>query len=167
MNLIKSNSRGRLAEVLGHELRNPLASAVASICVSLEMSDASDPRSTFLTRALDDLTRVSTLLTTYLDFGRSGMMNCEETDLIEVANRIRDRYRGHPAEVKVTTGEGPVQLRGEPLVSGRGKQRSRSGAVSRRGGVPRRRYIAGAIRDRGGVPDIAVGSCIQLELSGS
>lgn len=120
MNLIKSNSRGRLAEVLGHELRNPLASAVASICVSLEMSDASDPRSTFLTRALDDLTRVSTLLTTYLDFGRSGMMNCEETDLIEVANRIRDRYRGHPAEVKVTTGEGPVQLRGEPLVSGRG-----------------------------------------------
>ena len=78
MNLLKSNSRGRLAEVLGHELRNPLASAMASVSVSLEMSDAGDPRSTFLSRALDDLARASTILTSYLDFGRRGAMNLLE-----------------------------------------------------------------------------------------
>lgn len=116
MNFVKSNNQGRLADVIGHELRSPLASAVASVSVSMEMTDVGDPRSTFLTRALDELTRISTLLTSYLDFGRTGEMNCEDLDLVVIARRIRDRYRGHPAEVKVATGEMPVRLHGDPVL---------------------------------------------------
>ena len=116
MSLIKSNKRERLADVIGHELRNPLASAVASVSVSMEMTDVGDPRATFLTRAFDELTRISTLLTSYLDFGRSGVMNCEELDLVAITHQIRDRYRGHPAEVKVTVGEVSVRLHGDPVL---------------------------------------------------
>lgn len=116
MSLIKSNKRERLADVIGHELRNPLASAVASVSVSMEMTDVGDPRATFLTRAFDELTRISTLLTSYLDFGRSGVMNCEELDLVAITHQICDRYRGHPAEVKVTVGEVSVRLHGDPVL---------------------------------------------------
>ncbi len=59
----------QLCAVLGHELRNPLASVMTNLMVAMELTDGDDPRAAFLGRARQDLERVSKLLSTYLDFG--------------------------------------------------------------------------------------------------
>jgi signal transduction histidine kinase len=135
VNLLRSinsgiGARARLAEVLGHELRNPLASAVASIGVTMEMTDPGDPRAAFLDRAMQELSRVSALLTSYLELGRSDESGREEIDLVEVVSAAAQRFRTHPAriEFEVATGDEtdpaarddagsePVRLLGHPVL---------------------------------------------------
>lgn len=125
MNLLGSDEKGRLAEVIGHELRNPLASAVASVSVSLEMTDRDDPRTLYLEQTLDDLSRVSTLLTSYLDFGRSGGMNRKDLDLVEVVRKVHERYvsrfvhstqSSHVAQVGLASSDPSLRMLGDPVL---------------------------------------------------
>ena len=116
MKLLESDAHVRLADILGHELRNPLASAVASVSVSLEMSDAGDPRATYLEQAMSDLERVSTLLSSYLDYGRSGSLHATEFDLVGVVSTLCERYQAHSGKVHF---ESPLEvacLRGDPVL---------------------------------------------------
>ncbi len=69
MTLSPGPSERRFCAILGHELRNPLASAMASLSVIEEMTAAGDPRTGFLQRARADLDRLSSLLSSYLDYG--------------------------------------------------------------------------------------------------
>jgi signal transduction histidine kinase len=61
-----------LAAVLGHELRNPLASALAGVGLCCEMIDAADPRRRVLDGAVADLERMARLLDAWLAFARTG-----------------------------------------------------------------------------------------------
>ncbi len=106
-----------IAGVLGHELRNPLASAVTSITLAREMTDESDPRGRYLRQALDDLSRVSTLLTSYLKLGRSGEPAADSVDLARLAQRVADGYP--PGRVVVAADGGQARVRGDGAVLGR------------------------------------------------
>ena len=75
------------------------------------MTDDGDPRNGYLQQALDDLTRVSTLLTSYLELGRSGRPACTTLDLAGVVRHIAGRYpRG---QVVVAATGGAVQMQGD------------------------------------------------------
>jgi signal transduction histidine kinase len=113
VNLTGSKSKRRLAEVIGHELRNPLASAVARISVSMEMTERADPRSRLLDKALDDLSRVSTLLTRYLQFGRSGDLECKDLDLADLVRSVGARFEHAASRMQVEAAEEPVHFCGD------------------------------------------------------
>jgi signal transduction histidine kinase len=100
----------RMMAVLGHELRNPLAAAIAGISAAAEMTVAADPRHAFLRQALQDLGRVSALLDHYLDFGCSGAVRGTELELGDLLARLQGRYPQCVA----------VHARGEATVRGDG-----------------------------------------------
>ena len=85
----------RMIAVLGHELRNPLSAGMAGISAVAAMTDTSDPRHSFLERALHDLSRLSSLLDRYLEFGRSGSVLGNSICLRELVDRlaVRDSVR--------------------------------------------------------------------------
>ena len=117
MTSVKQHLSADMVHVLGHELRNPLASAVVGVSLAYEMTDDGDPRNGYLQQALDDLTRVSTLLTSYLELGRSGRPACTTLDLVGVARRVAERYpRG---QVVVVATDRAVQMQGDRAMLGR------------------------------------------------
>ncbi len=97
--------------VIGHELRNPLASVVANVSVAKELTDGGDPRQAFLTQALSDLARVSSLLNHYLDHGQSSDLQKEKLDLAELAGRVCARYPGKG--VQLLTADVPTLVLGD------------------------------------------------------
>lgn len=62
----------RLAGVLGHELRNPLASAMTGAMLTRELVDAGDPRGPLLDGVLRDLDRITRLIDGWLRLSRTG-----------------------------------------------------------------------------------------------
>ena len=97
----ESDESRRLCAVLGHELRNPLASAMTNVSVAAAMLDGDDPRAGHLQRATQDLERLASLLTTYLEFGRSGKVARRRIDLVEVVRAIASRNQCARLEVSV------------------------------------------------------------------
>ena len=90
MKTLAPDSGRELCAVLGHELRNPLASAITSLMVATELTDENDPRDEFLTRARHDLERLSGLLASYLDFGVDTELRRTEV-LVELREAIDAR----------------------------------------------------------------------------
>ena len=117
MTSVRERLSADMVHVLGHELRNPLASAVIGVSLAYEMTDDGDPRNSYLQQALDDLTRVSGLLTSYLELGRSGEPACTTLDLAGVAHRAAERYP--LGKVVVAATDGVVQVRGDSAMLGR------------------------------------------------
>ena len=101
---------GPLVAVIGHELRNPLAAAIVGLAAAAEMTEVSDPRSSFLRRALGDLDRVSDLLNRYLEFGRTGKLRTEPVDLGGLVTRLAQRYGGR---VVVSTETEDIVVQGD------------------------------------------------------
>lgn len=99
----------RLCAVLGHELRNPLASAMTNVSVAVAMMDGDDPRATQLQSALGDLDRLSKLLTTYLEFGCDRATPLEELDLVDVIRAVASRA----PDVSVTIDAASMPVRGD------------------------------------------------------
>jgi len=62
----------RLPGVLGHELRNPLASAMTGVMLVREMVEADDPRASLLDSTLRDLDRMTQLIDGWLRLARTG-----------------------------------------------------------------------------------------------
>ena len=121
-----SPSPERLAEVLGHELRNPLASAVASLSVVAAMTETGDPRADFLEQAMADLKRASNTLTGYLGLARSeaaGLAHCNKVllDLNELLSRVAARYPDRDVHLtpraSLPQAEGDVALLERAIVS--------------------------------------------------
>lgn len=77
-----------LAGMLGHELKNPLASAITNIAVAAEFCEADDPRRSFIDRASIDLERVRTLLASCLDLARSESVRPCDVELREFVVRF-------------------------------------------------------------------------------
>ncbi len=112
----RENDRSRrLCAVLGHELRNPLASAITSVSVVRAMMDDSDPRETHLRQAVEDLGRLSSLLSTYLEFGRGGTIASRRIELGEVIRAVASRK----ACTEVTSEADSIPVCGDPDLLGR------------------------------------------------
>ncbi|MCA8944557.1 MAG: HAMP domain-containing histidine kinase, partial [Planctomycetes bacterium] len=91
----------RLCAVLGHELRNPLASAVTNVSIASAMMDGGDPRAEYLRQAQSDLERISSLLTAYLEFGRMGRTSRRRVDLVDVVRAVVSRKTGTTVRFEV------------------------------------------------------------------
>ena len=79
-----------LAGMLGHELKNPLASAITNIAVAAEFCEADDPRRAFIDRASIDLERVRILLGSCLDLARSETVRPQDVEVREFVDRFVD-----------------------------------------------------------------------------
>jgi signal transduction histidine kinase len=77
----------RLPGLLGHELRNPLASAMTGAMLARDMVDADDPRAAVLDGVLRDLDRMTALIDGWLAMARgvgsgTGMTRLRVDDLL-------------------------------------------------------------------------------------
>jgi signal transduction histidine kinase len=84
----------RAVAVLGHELRNPLASAATGAALVAEMVDADDPRRPVVDSVMRSLQRVSALLDGYLGFLRSGEPERKPVSLRLVGQQVASGRKG-------------------------------------------------------------------------
>lgn len=105
---------GEMVAVLGHELRNPIAAALAGVAVACELTDAGDPRRPFLERATSDLGRVSSLLASCLALGRGLAAPSQRFDLAAALRAVGARARG--IAVTVAAGTEPAPVQGDPAL---------------------------------------------------
>lgn len=82
----------RLPGILGHELRNPLASAVTGAMLAREMVDGGDPRAAVLDGVLADLDRISALVDGWLAVARGKRVERNEFGAEAVLQRVADRH---------------------------------------------------------------------------
>lgn len=85
-----------LPGVLGHELRNPLASAMTGAMLARELLDTDDPRAPVLDGVLRDLDRLTALIDGWLRIARSGH---GDGGVIDVDGLARGAARRAGAEV--------------------------------------------------------------------
>jgi len=86
----------RLPGILGHELRNPLASAVTAVMLVRDMVDDADPRATVLDGAMRDLDRMTELIDGWLAMARDAVVSRRRLDVDELLRAVASR---HGAEV--------------------------------------------------------------------
>lgn len=98
----------RLPGVLGHELRNPLASAVTGASLLREMIDGDDPRAPLVDGLLRDLDRMAALTDGWLQLARGRRAAAVAFDLAEVLSGVAAR---HGAEL--VTCPAPALVRGD------------------------------------------------------
>lgn len=82
----------RLPGLLGHELRNPLASAMTGAMLAREMVDADDPRATVLDGVLGDLQRLAELTDGWLAMARSGRCRAGVVGLSDLVRTVAARH---------------------------------------------------------------------------
>lgn len=93
---MSSLAHDRLPGLLGHELRNPLASAMTGAMLLREMIDAEDPRGAVLDGVLRDLDRMTGLVDGWLAVARAKALPQQRLRLAELLASIAGR---HGAEV--------------------------------------------------------------------
>lgn len=82
----------RLPGVLGHELRNPLASAMTGVMLARELVDTGDPRAAVLDGVLADLDRITALIDGWLATARGGAPTRSDFGVAEMLLRIAARH---------------------------------------------------------------------------
>lgn len=105
----------RLPGLIGHELRNPLGSAVARAMLAREMVDGDDPRAPVLDGVLSDLERVSKLLDGWLLLGRSSQLRLQRIVVDELVAVVCSRHG-----VEFVRRGGGAQVMGDRLLLERG-----------------------------------------------
>lgn len=88
----------RLPGVIGHELRNPLASALTGVMLARDMVDDDDPRAAVLDGVLRDLDRTTALLDGWLQLARADRARRTPVAVDELLATVAAR---HGAEVLV------------------------------------------------------------------
>lgn len=88
----------RLPGLLGHELRNPLASAVTGVMLARETTDDDDPRAAVLDGVLRDLDRLTGLIDGWLNLARTGRV---ARRMLGVAELVRSVAARNTAQVVV------------------------------------------------------------------
>ncbi|MBM3974266.1 MAG: HAMP domain-containing histidine kinase [Planctomycetes bacterium] len=94
-----------LPGVLAHELRNPLASAMAGVLVARDLVDDDDPRAAVLDGAVRDLQRVADLTDGWLALARGRAVPGGVADLGEALAAVAAR---HGAEMSPLAGQPSV-----------------------------------------------------------
>lgn len=129
-----------LPGVLGHELRNPLASAVTAIALLGEMVDRDDPRRSMVDGALVDLDRITSIIDGWLTLARSGTITRAAVDIDELLERAA---RAHGATI--VSGPVGVAIEGDDALLERALDNLLENA--RQAGAGRVRLAAQALRD--------------------
>lgn len=83
----------RLPGLLGHELRNPLASAMTGAMLAREMVDADDPRAAVLDGVLVDLQRLVDLTDGWLAVARGASCRAGEVPVDDLVRTVAARHR--------------------------------------------------------------------------
>lgn len=83
----------RLPGLIGHELRNPLASALTGAMLARDMIDADDPRATVLDGVLRDLDRMTGLIDGWLQLAREQQPASSRLDVEELLQQVAERQR--------------------------------------------------------------------------
>lgn len=96
----------RLPGVLGHELRNPLASAMTGVMLARDMVDAGDPRGEVLDGVLRDLDRMTHLIDGWLRLARTG---AAAPGTVAVDELLATVARRHGADVVGSCADAVVQ----------------------------------------------------------
>lgn len=82
-----------LPGLLGHELRNPLASAMTGAMLAREMVDADDPRAAVLDGVLRDLDRMTGLIDGWLALAKDEAIDGQDVDLEDLLAQVAARHR--------------------------------------------------------------------------
>lgn len=82
----------RLPGLLGHELRNPLASAMTGVMLAREMVDADDARAPVLDGVLQDLQRLVDLTDGWLEVAQRGRCAVGGFELGELVRQVAARH---------------------------------------------------------------------------
>lgn len=82
-----------LPGLLGHELRNPLASAMTGAMLARDMIDGGDPRAIVLDGVLRDLDRMTGLIDGWLQLARDQHGVAESVDVEEMLTVVANRHR--------------------------------------------------------------------------
>ncbi len=82
----------RMAGMLAHELRNPLASATTNLAVAMELSDSFDPRMPFMERAVSELDRIRDLVTSCLQLACSRRVDLRRVDVGVLVDEACDAF---------------------------------------------------------------------------
>jgi signal transduction histidine kinase len=96
----------RLPGVLGHELRNPLASAMTGAMLAREMIDGDDPRGAVLDGVLRDLDRMTSLIDGWLRVARTGTTQSRFLAIDELLDTVAAR---HDAQVVCRSADAMVK----------------------------------------------------------
>jgi signal transduction histidine kinase len=108
---VRSAGVEELAGVLGHELRNPLASAVTGAALLREMLDADDPRSATVDQLLADLDRVRRLTDGWLRLARSGSADARPVEVDGLLGRVAARHGARVVSAPIE-----VAIAGDPAL---------------------------------------------------
>lgn len=82
-----------LPGLLGHELRNPLASAMTGAMLARDMIDGDDPRAIVLDGVLRDLDRMTGLIDGWLQLARDQHGIADTVDVEELLTAVANRNR--------------------------------------------------------------------------
>lgn len=82
-----------LPGLLGHELRNPLASAMTGAMLARDMVDDGDPRANVLDGVLRDMDRMTGLIDGWLQMARDQQVEEAGVDVEELLTAVADRQR--------------------------------------------------------------------------
>ncbi len=85
---------GQMSAVLGHELRNPLASLKGHAQLAEEKLDEDHPSRRGIVRVVDEATRLETLTTQVLDFAKSGVVERRAVPPAALAREAAERLDG-------------------------------------------------------------------------
>lgn len=88
-----------LPGVIGHELRNPLASAMTGAMLARDMVDESDPRAPVLDGVLRDLDRMAGLIDGWLQLARSGSAPAARVDVEDLLTEVAAAQRAELVSV--------------------------------------------------------------------
>jgi signal transduction histidine kinase len=88
-----SSARQELPELLGHELRNPLASALTGAMLARDQIDEGDPSAIVLDGVLKDLDRMTGLIDGWLAMARDQQGPQTRIDVEELLSRIGSSQR--------------------------------------------------------------------------
>lgn len=99
--MVQAQELTRLAGILAHEIRNPLASAVTNLAVASDLMEPSDPRAPFLRRAESELDRIRDLLSACLGLATAGKVHREPVDVCTLVREILARREPMPAGIEI------------------------------------------------------------------
>jgi len=101
---------GQMSAILGHELRNPLASLKGNAQLLLERLEPNDPRHPQAQLIVDEALRLETLTGQVLDFARTGRLDIEPADPAAVARSALERAGVDPVDLQGREGNDPWPL---------------------------------------------------------
>ncbi len=91
-------STGRLANILAHEIKNPLSS-ISGLISYAEKKEANEATKDILFKTQEEITRLSTIVNDFLTYGRNMELQIGTTDIITIINKTCELL-SHDAEKK-------------------------------------------------------------------